>query len=169
MVAEPTDQGTGRCDCLTLAVRDVESFARGPAHRAIERFVIRFLMAFSRRQSGVRLPNLSLGRYQLKVSTVARYSSVPFEQDGTWLRLEKASARRIVTECLAEPTAARHARRRIDEALAVGWSLRLDPFAATAMVYAGEMPGTFTNPYQTRLRARYRIRHRTCESRDHGL
>jgi hypothetical protein len=169
MVVKTSDQGMKQCDCLTLAVRDLESFARGPVHRSIEHFIVRFLMALSYRQSGVRLLNLSLGRYQLKVSTVARYGSIPFEREDRWLRLDKASAKRIVTECFAEATAERHARRRIAEALAVGRSLGLNPFEATAMVYAGEMPTTLANPYQTRLRARYQIRHRSCDPRADGM
>lgn len=152
-----------RCDCLTLAVRDVESFARGRLQRAIEQIAIRTFIACARSSSGlVRIPNLSLGPYQLKVSTVARFRSIPFRSDGVWLRLEIAAARQVVAECFAEPLAAGHARRRIQEALDFGESMGIDRFAATALVYSGERRTAYFNPYQTRLRARYVLRHRRC-------
>jgi hypothetical protein len=163
MVDRHQAQANPDCECLTLAVRDVESFARGRGHRAIERVVIRALIVLSRSRSGlVRLPDLSLGPYQLKVSTVARFHSIPIRQLGRWVRIEGEAARQVVAECFAEPLAAGHAKRRIREALEFGESIGLDPFAATAMVYSGELPTALFNPYQARIRVRYLIRHRSC-------
>lgn len=159
----PTASAEPACECLTLAVLDVESFARGRWHRAIEELAIRLFIALSRPRSGlVRLPDLSLGRYQLKLSTVARFRAAPFQRKGRWLWLDKDEARQAVADCLVGPLARTHARRRIQEAIEYGVSRGLDRFAATAMVYAGELPTAYFNPYQTRLRARYVVRHRSC-------
>jgi hypothetical protein len=163
-MADSLDGQAGmECDCLTLAVRDVESFARGRLHRTLEKLVIYTLMAISRPFSGLAgVPDLSLGPYQLKVSTVAKFRSAPMSRQGRWLLLEREAAQQVVAECFVEAQAAGHARRRIHEALEYGESVGMDRFAATAMLYSGELPTAFFNPYQTRLRARYLVRHRRC-------
>jgi hypothetical protein len=153
------------CDCLLFAVRDVESFARGRGHQAIERAVIRLFIAFSSpRGDLVRLPNLSLGPYQLRISTVGRFLGVPLLRNGRWVLLQRHSAREVLTECLDERRAAQHARHRVHEALVHADRVGMDTFAAIAMVYSGELPTALVRPYEARLRKRYNIRHRTCES-----
>jgi len=163
MVGEPTGYPASGCDCLTLSVRDVESFARGPVSRAIEHLVIRvFIGLAGTRSRRIRIPDLSIGAYQLRISTVARLRSDPFERDGKWIRLDRDAARQIVADCMTDSLAYGHARRRIREALAVGSSQRLGAFAAAALVYAGELPTTLGTPYQARLQTRFRLRHRSC-------
>ena len=114
---------------------------------------------------GCLLPDLSLGPYQLKMSTVAADHAIPAGRNGRWLRLSPKDARRIVAECMDEGLAAEHARRRIRNALAFAAAGYLDAFAATALLYAGELPSTWGTPYQKRLRVRFEVRHRACGSR----
>lgn len=163
MVGESNEYFATECDCLTLSVRDIESFARGPVSRAIEHLVIRGIIALAGRGSTrIRIPDLSIGMYQLKMSTVARFHALCFERDERWMSIDRDEAVRVVADCMTEPVAARHARRRLGEALEIGRLQRLDPFSAAALVYAGELPTTFGTPYQARLRARFRLRHRAC-------
>jgi hypothetical protein len=98
---------------------------------------------------------------------VARIAGSSFWRDnriGAWLRLESEAAQQVVAECVTERLAVGHARHRIQEALEYGESIGLDRFAATAMVYSGELPTALFTPYQTRLRTRYLLRHRNCDA-----
>jgi hypothetical protein len=158
------------CDCLLMSVRDLETFARGELTRHVESLIVRAAIVTSSLTSrSVKVPDLSLGPYQLRLSTVARFLSVSFERDGKWLRMEKDDAARVASGCLTEATARMHARRRIGEALEEATIRHLDPFAATAMVYAGELPLTIGSPYQTRLRIRYRLRHYMCAASNYRV
>jgi hypothetical protein len=164
--ADWKDLGDADCECLTFAVRDIESFARGRLTQALEYLVIRFLITVagrrSRRTHEILVPDFSLGPFQLKLSTVARLRPLPFERDGRRIRLDRNDAITLVEACMTESTAFCYARRRIAEATAVRTSQRLDDFSAVALVYAGELPTSRGTPYQTRLRVRFLMRHSAC-------
>ncbi len=151
------------CDCLLLAVRDVESLARGRWIRAAEQGLLRLFLALGSPGSRIaRIPNVSIGPYQLRLSTVALLRSIPMRREGRWLRIDRVRARQLMAECLAESDAAGHAQAEVAKALKYGRATGIDGFAATAMVYAGELPTALLHPYRLRLRARYDIRHRAC-------
>ncbi len=148
------------CGCLISAVGDLEGFARGPLTQWFERSIVFTFARLARLGLIGKVPDLSVGPYQVRLSTAARLTGTPHSRDGRWLIAEAHDILQLARSCVDRRRSSVIAAACIAEALE-RWP-HLDPFAAVAIGYAGEsLP---RGPYQSRLRRRYTIRSRAHEA-----
>lgn len=154
------------CDCLVDSVADVEGQARGPIAQRLELAVLGLFEIAVRLRLARRVPNLSIGRYQLRLSEIAKDRDLPVERSGRWLVLQEAQTASALRRAATDPGLSRaHARKRVAEALEYGRSSNLPPLAAVAQLYAGELFGTLGEPYRSRLEHQFEKRRCACRER----
>lgn len=139
------------CACLIEAVRRTEVSFRPIWIRMLE--WLTFAAAVIAR-GAVRgeLPDLSLGPYQIRLSTAAAFSDIELARVGR--RILPGQARKACRAASAAlvPARAKHfAARRIGEALQFGRRDGLSVIASVARTYAGELPSSLCRPYAARL------------------
>lgn len=150
------------CRCLVSAVELVEGAGRPRWWRCLEWFGLGTELIVSA-AAGTAIRDYSIGRMQLRLTTVARLLEEPLAATGraiaphqtrAVLRMARHAGRRV--------TALQLAQLRLVEALQFGQRDDLSIPTAVARTYGGELPVDHSRPYARRLGEILAAMARTC-------